>query len=137
MRPPASGVLNARRAEPEAEESLDELRLRVFAVPVALLIAELFSRSQFGQALQRRFFGMPLHEIGHGLTALALGFPAFPLPWRTPMADHRSPVLLGLLLGGAAMLAYLGRSTERRSWVVGGAALFALVLLGELVPERT
>jgi len=130
-------VLNARRAEPEADESLDELRLRVFAVPAALLIAALFSRSQFGHALQRLFFGMPLHELGHALTALALGVPAFPLPWRTPMADGRSPVLLGLLLGGAAMLIYLGRRAERRSWVVGGAAVLGLVLLGQLVPQPT
>jgi len=130
-------VLNARRAEPEADESLDELRLRVFAVPIALLIAALFSRSQFGHALQRLFFGMPLHEIGHALTALALGIPAFPLPWRTPMADSRSPVLVGLLLGGAAMLVYLGRRAERRGWVVGGAALLGLVLLGQLVSLPT
>jgi len=139
MRPSGSGVLNARRAEPEDEsgESLDELRLRVFAVPAALLIAALFSRSPFGHALQRLFFGMPLHELGHALTALALGVPAFPFPWRTAMAEGRSPVLLGLLLGGAAMLVYLGRRAERRSWVVGGSALLAVVLLGQLVPERT
>jgi hypothetical protein len=135
MRPPGSGVLNARRAEPEADESLDELRLRAFAVPLALLIAALFSRSQFGHALQRLFFGMPLHELGHALTAVAVGIPAFPLPWVTPMGNGRSPVLVGLLLGGAAMLVYLGRRAERRSWVVGGASLMGLLLLGQLVPE--
>jgi hypothetical protein len=136
MRRPGSGVLNARRAEPEADEPLDELRLRAIAVPAVLLIAALFSRAQMGHALQRLFFGMPLHELGHALASLALGFPAFPLPWRTPMADSRSPVLLGLLLGGAAMLLYLGRRAERRSWVVGGAVLIAVVLVGQLVPER-
>ena len=128
-------MLNARRAEPEADESLDELRLRTFALPAALLIAALFSRAQFGHALQRLFFGMPLHELGHAVTAVALGIPAFPLLWFTPMAESRSAVLLGLLLGGAAMVIYLGRRAERRSWVVGGSVFLGLVLLGQLLSK--
>ncbi len=134
MRRPGTGVLSARRAAAPSLEPLDELRLRVVTVPLALILAALFSRSPFGHALQRMFFGMPLHELGHALTALALGFPAFPLPWFTPMAGSRSPVLVGLLLGASASLVVLGRRAGRRSWVTSGAAVATLVLLGLLLP---
>jgi hypothetical protein len=137
MRRPPTGVLSARREALPSLESVDELRLRLVAVPVALVIAALFSRSGMGHALQRMFFGMPLHELGHALTALALGFPAFPLPWFTPMAASRSPVLVGLLLGVATGLVVLGRSSGRRGWMVGGAVLGAVVLLGLLPETRT
>ncbi|HZX43476.1 MAG TPA: hypothetical protein VFE93_16680, partial [Myxococcaceae bacterium] len=134
MRRPGTGVLNARRAAARPLEPVDELWLRVIAVPLAVLLAALFSRSQLGHALQRMFFGMPLHELGHALTALALGFPAFPLPWFTPMAESRSPVLVGLLLGASASLAVVGRRAERRSWVLSGAAVGTVVLLGLALP---
>ena len=130
MRRPAIGVLNARRAPAEPLEPVDELWLRVLSVPVVLGIAVLFSRSQLGHGLQRMLFGMPLHELGHALTALAFGIPAFPLPWFTPMAESRSPVLTGLLLGAATGLVVLGRRAGRRSWMVGGAALGSVVALG-------
>ena len=91
MRRPPSGVLNARRAEAAPLEPLDELWLRTVAVPAALVVAALFSRIQLGHVVQRMLFGMPLHELGHAFTALALGFPAFPLPWFAPMAESRSP----------------------------------------------
>ena len=130
MRRPATGVLNARRAADGPLEPVDELWFRVLSVPLVLAIAALFSRSQIGHSLQRMLFGMPLHELGHALTALALGIPAFPLPWFTPMAESRSPVLTGLLLGAATGLVVLGRRAGRRSWIVGGAALGSVVALG-------
>jgi hypothetical protein len=131
MRPPASGILNARRAARAGPlEPVDELRVRAVALPLALGVAALFSHARFGHAIQRMLFGMPLHELGHALTAVGLGYPAFPLPWFTPIAAGRSPVLVGLLLGGAATLVFLGRRDARRSWTVAGAALATTVLLG-------
>jgi hypothetical protein len=137
MRRPATGVLSARREPLPSLESVGELPLRLVALPLALVIAALFSRSGLGPALQRMFFGMPLHELGHALTALALGFPAFPLPWFTPMAESRSPVLVGLLLGVATGGIVLGRSSGRPAWRVGGAVLGAVVLLGLIPDTRT
>jgi len=136
MRRPASGIFNARRSAAAPLEPIDELRLRVVALPLALAVAALFSRSQLGHAVQRMLFGMPLHELGHALTAVALGVPAFPLPWFTPMADSRSPVLVGLLLGGATSLVVMGQRSGRRSWTAAGAALGSTVLLGLLAGAR-
>jgi len=133
MRRLSSGVLNARRAVATPLEPTNELWLRTVAVPMALVIAALFSGSRLGHAIQRLLFGMPLHEVGHALTAIALGVPAFPLPWFTPMAEGRSAVLVGLLLGAATGLVVLGRRAGRRSWVVAGGVLGTGVLLGLLV----
>jgi hypothetical protein len=130
MRRPAIGVLNARREAVGPLEPVDELWFRVLSVPVMLGIAVLFSRSHLGHALQRMLFGMPLHELGHALTVLAFGIPAFPLPWFTPMAESKSPVLTGLLLGAGTGLVVLGRRAGRRSWMVGGAGLGSVVALG-------
>ena len=132
MRRPGSGILDARRASAGPVEPIDELRLRAIGLPLALVVAALFSRSQLGHAVQRMLFGMPLHELGHALTAVALGVPAFPLPWFTPMADGRSVTLTGLLLGAATSLVVLGRRSERLPWTVAGAALGTAVLLGLL-----
>ncbi|HEY1333737.1 MAG TPA: hypothetical protein VGF31_05735, partial [Myxococcaceae bacterium] len=72
MRRPASAIFNARRVTAGPLEPIDELRLRVIALPVVLAVASLFSRSQLGHAVQRMLFGMPLHELGHAITAVAL-----------------------------------------------------------------
>jgi hypothetical protein len=133
MRRLSSGVLNARRAVAAPVESIEELWLRTLAVPIALVIAALFSRSQLGHGIQRVVFGMPLHELGHALTAIALGVPAFPMLWFTPMAAGRSAVLVGLLLGAASTLAVLGRRAGQRSWTITGVALGTVVILGLLV----
>jgi hypothetical protein len=112
------GVFNARRAtlpEPELEPPA-ERTARLVAVPIALLLGVLFARSGLGHALQRIFFGMVLHECGHAITAVLLGFPAFPLFWFTPVAEQRSMLLVLLLLGAGIARAVLGW----RAGVAGG-----------------
>lgn len=135
MRRTATGVLDARRASGPDVEPLGELRVRLVAVPAALLVAAVFSASQLGHALQRLFFGMPLHEIGHALTALLLGFPAFPLPWFTPISDGRSTSLTLLLLAVSATLVVHGRREERPVHVRAGITLGILVCAGRLLPH--
>lgn len=133
-----SGVLNARRALPPEEptETRSERTARLVALPLALLLGVVFARSGVGHALQRIFFGMVLHECGHALTAVLLGFPAFPLLWFTPVAEQRSTLLVLLLLAGGIGLAWLGWRSERRGWLLGGAALAGAVLVGVLLPGR-
>ena len=137
MRRLSSGVFNARREVAQPLEPVEELWLRTLAVPMALVIAALFSRSQLGHAIQRVVFGMPLHELGHALTAIALGVPAFPLLWFTPMAEGRSAVLTGLLLGTAAILVVLGRRAGQRSWTLTGGIQGTVVLLGLLLGAQS
>jgi hypothetical protein len=133
------GVFNARRAAPPPEDdgaSPSERTIRLVALPIALLVGVVFARSGLGHALQRIFFGMVLHECGHALTALLLGFPAIPLLWFTPVAEQRSTLLVLALIGGGIGAAVLGWRTERRGWLATGGALAVVACVGAMLPER-
>ncbi len=84
----------------------DELKIRMFAVPSALLVALLIHSFSAGQFLQRTFFSMWLHELGHAVAAWLTGRFAVPGPWFTPMADERSWVFAVLLSAGLAVAAW-------------------------------
>jgi len=138
MKPSPSGVLNARRELHDAAdlESGSEITLRLVALPVALLLGLLFASSGLGHALQRIFFGMVLHELGHAVSAWLLGFPAFPLLWFTPVAEHRSGLFSLMLLAAGVGLLVAGRRSDRTAWMLGGGALAALVIFGMMLGER-
>lgn len=130
------GAFNARRPTP-AEEEVEppsERTARLIALPIALLLGVLFARSGLGHALQRIFFGMVLHECGHALAAVLLGFPAFPLLWFTPVAEQRSTLLVLLLLGAGITVATFGWRAERRGWMAAGGALAIVGVGGALLP---
>ena len=105
-------------------------------MPIALLLGVLFARSGLGHALQRIFFGMVLHECGHALTAVLLGFPAFPLLWFTPVAEQRSTLLVLLLLGAGITVATFGWRAERPGWMAAGGALAIVGVGGALLPSQ-
>jgi hypothetical protein len=90
---------------PPGADASFERRLRLFAIPVALLIA--FALCACGaRFLLRIFFGMWVHEAGHAVTAWLCGFLAFPGPWLTPMSSSRSVLFSLLLIGGLAYGAF-------------------------------
>jgi len=76
----------------EVEDAQLERRVRTWAIPGALALAFLFAATGAGHFLQRVFFSMWVHELGHATAAWLCGFPAFPGPWLTPMAASRSPL---------------------------------------------
>ncbi|GAC1539739.1 MAG: hypothetical protein NVS2B9_06720 [Myxococcales bacterium] len=113
----------------DAEEQALEGRLRAFALPAALFIAFALVRRGFGHFLLRTFVSMWVHETGHAATAWLCGFPAFPGPWFTPVAEARSPLFAVVL---AAALAFAGQrslAAGRR----GLAAAVGVLLLAQLV----
>src|SRR3954447_11576728 len=71
---------------------------------------------------------MWVHEIGHAIAALLCGYPAFPGPWFTPVADARSPILAVLLAGAVAYAVFRFWHVERRALAVASAGLLALQL---------
>jgi hypothetical protein len=87
-----------------------ERRIRQLALPLALLLAFLVSRSGL-RGIARTFLTMWVHELGHATSAWLCGFGAFPGPWRTPISDGRLP-LVSLML--VAALGYAGY----RAWQV-------------------
>ncbi|TMB37962.1 MAG: hypothetical protein E6J58_10465 [Deltaproteobacteria bacterium] len=135
------------QGEWELPESQLEARLRTWAIPVALGGSFLLVATGPGRFLVRVFLSMWVHEIGHATTAWLCGFPAFPGPWLTPMAQSRSPlfgliVFLALGVGVALQLfCTLALSVSRAKQLVvfmgdgGCLVLGSLLMLTVYAPE--
>jgi len=120
------------QGEWELAESQLEARLRTWAIPVALGGSFLLVATGPGRFLVRVFLSMWVHEIGHATAAWLCGFPAFPGPWLTPMAQSRSPLfglVVFLALGVAAYRAF--RAERIRLCAALGVGV-ALQLFGTL-----
>lgn len=112
-----------------------EWRLCAAAIPAALLIALAFHLVTPG--LQRIFFGMPIHELGHAISAWFCGYAALPTLWRTFVAEERgwlAPVALAGALGYMMVRAYLA---EKHYLVALGAALLAVQAIGTFYIRET
>jgi len=112
----------------QASDEKLELRLRAFAIPVALLVASLFLWSGLGHFLARTFFTMWVHETGHAVAAWLCGYLAFPGPWFTPVANSRSPMLAVALAAALLFGAIRCWKADRR----GAASAFVTVLALQL-----
>lgn len=121
----------------ELEAAEKELKIRVFALPVALVAAKVVMGIEFLHALARIALSMWVHELGHAVTAWFCGLAAFPGPWLTPVADTRGPLTPALLFAALARLAWTGHRRRRRSWVILAGGLFALQLVGTLALSNT
>lgn len=118
-----------------AEEDL-EVRLRTWAIPVALVVCWLLVKTGPGHFLLRTFMSMWVHELGHASAAWLCGYLAFPGPWLTPVAAEKSLIFELLLLGALGSGVLWASRNERpllaRALVALAAVqLFCAALLGE------
>ncbi len=108
-------------------EAAIERRFRIFAIPVALLVAWTIVHTGCPRMLLRTVLSMWVHELGHAVAAWLCGRLAFPGPWFTPVGSGRSLVvvvgLATILLAGALKL-----WRSHRWW----ALALLLVWLGQL-----
>lgn len=121
----------AETAEAWSGETSDEtleFRLRIFAIPLAVLVAALLVWSGLGHFFVRTFASMWVHETGHAVAAWLCGYLAFPGPWFTPVANSRSPLLVLVVAAGLGYGAFRSWRAERKTW----AALFAGILCLQL-----
>jgi hypothetical protein len=109
-----------------------ELKFCIGAIPSMLLLALGFHASEFGHMLQRMFLAMPVHELGHAVTAWLCGFLAMPTLWFTRIADERGLVAPLVLLGGVGYMMYRAWLAENRRLLVLGAMVLLLQALGTL-----
>ncbi len=114
----------------ELDEARLELRVRTIAIPAALLLMFLALTMSLPQFLIRLGLSMWLHELGHATTAWLCGFPAFPGPWRTAIAEARSPFFTALLSGALIGAAIRNWIVEARGVTVGCAMAVGLVAVG-------
>jgi hypothetical protein len=101
-------------SEWDVAETRLEGRLRAWAIPAALAGAFLIVSTGPGHFLVRVFLSMWVHELGHATAAWLSGFPAFPGPWFTPMAQTRSGAFGFLVFAGIAAGGYWAWRNERR-----------------------
>ena len=110
-----------------------EYKFCVGAIPIALLIAIAFNASGLGSSLQRIFLTMPVHELGHSVTAWFCGFSAIPTLWKSLIPETRGWLAPIALLGALAYMVFRGYVTGRASFMWAGGALIILQAIGTLV----
>jgi hypothetical protein len=115
------------------EDATLELRLRQWALPVALVAAHLILATSAGHFILRVFFGMWIHEVGHAVAAWLCGFLAFPGPWLTLTASHRSLLFSLLLAAGLGYWGYRNWRSERTGLLVATLGLMSLQFVGTVL----
>jgi len=106
-----------------ALEAAVERRIRIFALPVALLMAWGLVHTGLPRMLLRTVLSMWIHELGHAVAAWLCGRFAFPGPWFTPVGSGRSLIVVGVLAAALVLGAWKLWRTYR-PWSV--ALLFLL-----------
>jgi len=109
-----------------------ERKFCLAAIPVALVLAVMFNVSSLGHALQRMFLTMPVHELGHAVTAWFCGFGAIPTLWKTVVFDGRGLVAPLALAGAIGYMTYRTHQAGKQHLVYAGCALILLQGIGTL-----
>lgn len=121
---PAAEVLIAGTGGGEVDDPVLEWKFCVGAIPIALALGAVFHF--LTPALQRIVFGMPIHELGHALTAWLCGYAAVPTLWKTLLPDSRGFVAPLLLAGGLAYMMVLAWRAGKTALAALGAVLLAV-----------
>ncbi len=111
-----------------------ELRYRVLALPLALLLARLVAGTPLRMAAA--MLAMVLHESGHAITAWLTGRWAVPLPWVTPHGQERSWLIVLLVTAVIGFAGFLAWKMERPGWLLAAAALLLLQLVVLTLPAE-
>jgi len=118
-----------------ADDADWELRLRYFALPVALLAAWLVAGSGLRFFL-RTFLSMWVHESGHAIAAWLSGFGAFPGPWFTPVFEERSILVTVAFASACGWLVYRAWLERRFTFAVTGVATLLVQAVCTLLPPQ-
>jgi hypothetical protein len=132
--PPVEKAVAAVLAGPDdraVEDPVLEWKFGVAAIPAALALGLLFHIVTPG--LQRIFFGMPVHELGHAVTAWLCGYLAVPTLWKTLVPESRGFVAPILLAGALGYLLVRAWRAEKPGYVLLLAAALLVQGFGTLV----
>jgi hypothetical protein len=118
------------------EDSVLEWQLCMGAIPISLCFALAFH--VFTPFLQRTFLGMPIHELGHAVTAWFCGFVAMPTLWVTHVSETRGFIAPIALLGGLGYLIHAAYRSESKGLVALGGLLVLILAIGRFgIKENT
>jgi hypothetical protein len=122
--------------ERAVEDPALEFKLCVAAIPAALALGVLFHFLTPG--MQRIVFGMPIHELGHAVSAWFCGFWAIPTLWKTIIPEERGFIAPILLAGALGTMMFRAWQAEKLYLVVIGAVLLVVQAIGTFfIRERT
>jgi hypothetical protein len=96
------------------------------AIPAVLLVAIVFQSMEWGRFFQRLLFTMPVHELGHAVTAWLCGFGAIPTIWVTITMEHRGFIAPLAVLAAVAWMLYRGWQIESRALLAAGGLVLLL-----------
>lgn len=111
-----------------------ELKYRILALPLALLLARLVAGTPL--RLAAAMLAMVLHESGHAITAWLTGRWAVPLPWVTPHGQERSWGIVLLVTAVILFGGFLAWKAERWEWVLAAGAVLLLQLIALTLPAE-
>jgi len=103
------------------------------AMPSMLFIAWLVQVTGFLKGMQRIFFGMPVHEFGHAVSAWLCGFNAIPALWKTITPENRGYISSALLLVAQVALSRYAIKHRQPAWFIGIAMVFLVQVYGTFV----
>jgi hypothetical protein len=116
-------------------DAIEELKYRIFALPLALLVARLVAAS--GLRLISAILAMVLHESGHAITAWLTGRWAVPMLWVTPHGEERSWAIVALVTLAILFGGFLAWNAQRWGLVVAAGALLLLQLIALSLPAAS
>ena len=140
--PPEAQIFIAGDAELDDSEVIDDAQTEFWfsaaAIPAMLLIAVAFQSMEWGRFVQRLVFTMPVHELGHAVTAWLCGFGAIPTVWVTITMEERGFVAPAAVFAAVAWILYRGWQLESRALLAaGGVVLLLQAILTLGIKEHT
>ena len=142
VHPDAAAAVSAPPALGEASDAANdglsrsdaraELKYRILALPLALLLARLVAGT--GLRMASGMLAMVLHESGHAITAWLTGRWAVPMLWVTPHGEERSWLIVLLVTAAIGFAGFVAWKMERPGWLFAAAALLVLQLIALSLP---
>jgi len=123
-------IMYDRSVEDEPPDERNEWKLRAGAVPVALALALVFHSCDAGHFAQRTALTMPLHELGHAVTAWWCGIGAIPSLWKTLIPESRGTLTPLVILALEGALFWRGWTTNRTALLALAIGLGVLQFVG-------
>jgi hypothetical protein len=114
------------------DDARRELKYRILALPLALLVARLVAGT--GLRMAAAMLAMVLHESGHAITAWLTGRWAVPLLWVTPHGEQRSWFIVLALAAAILFGGFKAWQAQRWGWVVAAGAVLVLQLIALSLP---
>ena len=109
-----------------------ELKYRILALPLALLLARLVAGT--GLRMAAGMLALVLHESGHAITAWLTGRWAVPLLWVTPHGQERSWYIVLALAAAIVFGGFKAWKAQRWGWVFAAGAVLILQVVALCLP---